>query len=77
MNDEPVEILGLATAAPGGVSSESSPTCGDASRGLTGPGAPSPAGAPFQGTELGLFQDVPWWACRQPICVPDIATVLE
>lgn len=55
MNDEPVEILGLATAAPGGISSESSPTCGDASRGLAGPGAPSPAGAPFQGTELGLF----------------------
>lgn len=59
MNDEPVEILGLAAAAPGVFPSELSPTCGDASRGLAGPGAPSSAGAPFQGTELGLFQDAP------------------
>ena len=31
-DEEPVETLGLATAAPGGFSSESSPTSEDASR---------------------------------------------
>lgn len=43
---------------------------------LAKPDIPRPAGAPFQGAELGLFQDVPWWTWRKPIWVPDIATML-
>lgn len=65
--EEPVEIL--AQQLPHLVASpqNQSWTCGFASRqqvsqqGPHRPDAPSPAGAPFQGAELVLFQNIPWW----------------